>query len=1137
MVDLAVLELRIRSLEVSRAEERIERLARAGRKAERGGDKLTRAFARQNANAKKLNATYRNTTRLLGPLGAALAGGALFVTGVRSIADFEQGLVGVQKTTGLATAEIQELGNRLQDLSVAPDLRVTQKTLLDIATEAGRLGVRGVDNLERFTETVARLGATSNLAGGEAAQTLARLTNVTNESIRDVDRLGTAITQLGDSFAANEAQIAQAGLSIAQNVSRFDVSSADALGLATAAASLGLQFEVTGTTIGRAMQEIDIAVRKGGDTLEDFASVARVSSDELRTAFEASAFDGLQLIIKGLGELQSEEGDATEALRALTLSNVRSIRILTTLANRYDLVTDAVSTSNAEYRTGTALVDRSTLDADTLKGSLTRLGQAFRILATDTGEGGFAGSLRSLIDNLTQTILILSGSEDALASASLAAQTLASAIKTLGIVLVALTIGKFIGLIVRLATVIASARTAMLGLNAVISANPIGAFISLMGLAVFATSQFAGAMDATDARIAKAQRSIDSFFTGSIKVLEQVDEIQQKLRRARSQGNEAAQAQEIGTLINTIQQEIDRIDKRIESQGAIFKISAKDLVEIVGDIDLGREFLEDIGGRELEGAAKAQGAFFAETATAALRLAILDLRNQLEVLDQAARDSEFARELGEAARDAREDLTSLRVELEDQLKVVELSSEAGRRAADVLEIQTIAALAYGEGTEQAEAATRELLGALDKLEARSVFGFLADEAEAAEREMRTLRNTSRQNADAFVDIEIAVEKAVEALERLRSEGVIDEGQFEQEVRRTQEAAKELKRDLEELGDLAQVREVGDTIGASIGGALKDAVFQTGTLKEALLDLSMSLVDIFATRQIEEFISNAFVRDFGPAQEEALPVEDLAAAVPEESAAIAIETAITTSAITLETAGTTVATSLQGAGTLLSEGLTLAGQGVSQALQLSGELLVQAGQAMGIDIQATIPSTFTSAATGASTTLKAAGVALAADMIAGATQAAAILASANAASAASGGGGLAKGGISGGGRGGLFGLTVPQATQAIQRGATGRQRGGVFSTPVGIPTRGGFDVASERGQAEAVNAFPLRTLPGGDLGIMAISPDQQQAPPQVIDNSVTVSSVVNISSTDASAAGTSIRQAAADAVRDARPPRS
>src|SRR5690606_8446080 len=80
---------------------------------------------------------------------------------------------------------------------------------------AGQLGIRAVANLTNCTRTIDQLTGATTLTGEEGAKNLARLMNIMQESMGNVDRLGAAIVDLGNNFASTETEILNMSLRIA----------------------------------------------------------------------------------------------------------------------------------------------------------------------------------------------------------------------------------------------------------------------------------------------------------------------------------------------------------------------------------------------------------------------------------------------------------------------------------------------------------------------------------------------------------------------------------------------------------------------------------------------------------------------------------------------------------------------------------------------------------------------------------------------------------------------------------------------------------------------------------------------------------------------------------------------------------
>ena len=212
--------------------------------------------------------------------GALLAGGAAGVFAalqrgaggaVRSFSEVEDGLVGVAKTANLSSAEVARLERRIADLSINPAIGLARPALLEIAQAAGQLGVQGVDNLTRFTATIAKLQGASDLVGAEGATALARILNVTGEGAERIDRLGSVIVRLGNTFAASESEITAAATRVATATARFPVSSAQAAALGTALRALGIEGEraiaVYGTLATQA-RTLSAALESASDEVE-----------------------------------------------------------------------------------------------------------------------------------------------------------------------------------------------------------------------------------------------------------------------------------------------------------------------------------------------------------------------------------------------------------------------------------------------------------------------------------------------------------------------------------------------------------------------------------------------------------------------------------------------------------------------------------------------------------------------------------------------------------------------------------------------------------------------------------------------------------------------------------------------------
>jgi TP901 family phage tail tape measure protein/lambda family phage tail tape measure protein len=361
-------------MDVGRAGDKsLKKIETAGGKASLG---LTKLSDRAQALGRNMKFLY----------GAIAAAGAIrgLQEMVKLYADFEAGLIGVGKTANLSRTELASLGQDIDALSKR--IPVATDELLAIAQSAGQLGVKGAGNILNFTETVAKLGTATDLSGNDAAMALARILNVTGETMDTVDVLGSVIVALGNNFAATESQITEMTTEIARATAIFDVSSAQASALAAALASVGVKSEVAGTSVGRVMHMMDAAVRSGGKHLDILSKITGQTGAEIKTLFGQNSTAAFVLFIKGLKRISDAGGSAAEAMAALGLSDQRLLKTLPVLANRADLLATALNLASRETENATALNEEAAKAFESLNSQTEMMWNNIKSLARSIGE-------------------------------------------------------------------------------------------------------------------------------------------------------------------------------------------------------------------------------------------------------------------------------------------------------------------------------------------------------------------------------------------------------------------------------------------------------------------------------------------------------------------------------------------------------------------------------------------------------------------------------------------------------------------------------------------------------------------------------------------------------------------------------
>src|SRR6056300_520698 len=156
-------------------------------------------YKRQMASVEKTTDKTSKAIAASFAVTAASLGGSL-----AAFAKYETGLIKVGKTADLQGKELKVFGKEITNLSGT--IPLSTRELLDLASSAAQLGVKGKDNIIKFTETVAKLGTATDIVGEEGSRAIARLLNITGEGVQTVDKFAAIITRLGNNVAASESE-------------------------------------------------------------------------------------------------------------------------------------------------------------------------------------------------------------------------------------------------------------------------------------------------------------------------------------------------------------------------------------------------------------------------------------------------------------------------------------------------------------------------------------------------------------------------------------------------------------------------------------------------------------------------------------------------------------------------------------------------------------------------------------------------------------------------------------------------------------------------------------------------------------------------------------------------------------------
>lgn len=290
------------------------------------------------------------TTALVG-LAVAAGGVAATITtkGISAAMEFESAMVGLRRTMEPTDAQFHLMTQDIQAL--AERIPYTVVELGNIATEAGRMGIRGRESVAIFTEAMADVLTTSEFTAEGAIRAYTRLSLIMQEPITNIKQVTAAATELDNAMATSEMEIVQFAVRMAAAGKQAGFTTAEVLGISAAFRELGIPAERGGSAIQMAVFKIISAIGEGGKQLELFAAVAGVSAAQFTEMWSTDPAEAFTLFVEGLGKA-GDKGD--QIMKALGLGAIRTVQAFLTVSEAGDTLRKAINNSNQGFEAGNA---------------------------------------------------------------------------------------------------------------------------------------------------------------------------------------------------------------------------------------------------------------------------------------------------------------------------------------------------------------------------------------------------------------------------------------------------------------------------------------------------------------------------------------------------------------------------------------------------------------------------------------------------------------------------------------------------------------------------------------------------------------------------------------------------------------
>ena len=347
-----------------------------------GIEKLNSEVERFRADATQRFGTVATSAGIaFTAVGAAITG--VTALGIKEAVSWESAFTGVKKTVNGTEEELALLEQQIRDMSLVTP--VPANDLAQIAESAGQLGIKK-ESILGFTQTVADLSVTTNIAGESGASMIAQFANITQLDQSQFRNLASAIVDLGNNGASTEAEILAMSMRLAGAGEAAGLAEPEILGIGSALSSVGIEAEAGGSAFSKVMIDIASAVDTGSEKVQQFADVAGMSADEFARKFKEAPAEAIIAFVEGLGKVESRGKSLFVVLQELGIEEVRMRDALLRASGAGDLLRESIERGNTAFKENTALTKEAELRYGTTESQIVLLKNEFAELSRSLGE-------------------------------------------------------------------------------------------------------------------------------------------------------------------------------------------------------------------------------------------------------------------------------------------------------------------------------------------------------------------------------------------------------------------------------------------------------------------------------------------------------------------------------------------------------------------------------------------------------------------------------------------------------------------------------------------------------------------------------------------------------------------------------
>jgi TP901 family phage tail tape measure protein len=273
----------------------------------------------------------------------------------RVAVEFDNQMVRVSKTTGLASVELRKLEMGLRNLGMTT--ATTQVELAQIAEGIGQAtDIRNADAIVKLVDIFNMLTTATDISADKVAMSMGKIAAAfgidlnTEEGVQEIEKLSSVINRLENNLTATAPDILKGLENLAQVGSILEMDPHIGAALVAALQSIGFSAEEAGT----ALRNMSLKMIQNADEVAAVMAATEKYDTELEV-LNAIQEDSAQVMTDFIAAMAQGDEAALSAAAAIDILGIRGGKGATALAGGYETLQKSLALANDEYEEAISL--------------------------------------------------------------------------------------------------------------------------------------------------------------------------------------------------------------------------------------------------------------------------------------------------------------------------------------------------------------------------------------------------------------------------------------------------------------------------------------------------------------------------------------------------------------------------------------------------------------------------------------------------------------------------------------------------------------------------------------------------------------------------------------------------------------